>query len=156
MIIGLIRAGMAGALVLAASVVPTSAQTAGDAAAKWGLLGEWRLDCNTPTGPANLSIGFAIRDGKLFQERTDGAAKDSTAITSAIIRADGTLETTEAAATQPPTTRQIVRRKQGEGRFAVWSNRAAGSEQYSVRDGKLLATGAVAPPLTRCRAPGKS
>lgn len=150
-----ITAAIAGALGLAAATVPASAQNAGDAAAKWGLLGEWRLDCNVPAGPNNIAIEFVVREGKLFQERSAGNAKDSTAITSAVIRADGTLETTEQSSTQPPTTRQIVRRKQGEGRFAVWSNRAAGTEQYSVRDGKF-ANGGAAPALNRCRAPGRS
>jgi hypothetical protein len=146
----------AGALLLAAWAVPASAQNAGDAAAKWGLLGEWKLDCNVPTGPANQAIVFLVRDGKLFQERTDGNAKDSTAITAATIRADGMLETTEVASTNPPTTRQIVRRKQGsESRFAVWSNRIAGTEQYPIRDGKITANGNPAPPLTRCRAPAR-
>lgn len=151
---GLVRAGTAGFLVLAAAAAPVRAQTAGDAAAKWGLLGEWKLDCNVPTGPNSIAIEFVVRDGRLYQERNGGTAKDSTAITSAVIRSDGTLETTEVTAGQPPATRQIVRRKQGEGRFSVWSNRAAGTEQYSVRDGKF-ANGGVAPPLTRCRA-GKS
>jgi hypothetical protein len=152
-----VGAGLAGALVLAASAAPAWSQTAGDAAAKWGLLGEWKLDCKLPTGPNSMSIEFAVRDGKLYQERNSGAAKDSTAITSAVIRSDGTLETTEVSSTQPPTTRQIVRRKQGDGRFAVWSNRAAGTEQYSIRDGKFVNGGGVAPALTRCRAAtGKS
>jgi hypothetical protein len=146
----------AGAFLLAAAwAVPASAQNAGETATKWGLLGEWRLDCNVPAGPSNIAIEFAVRDGKLVQERSAGNAKDSTAITSAVIRSDGSLETTEVSATQPPTTRQIVRRKQGEGRFSVWSNRAAGSEQYSVRDGKF-ANGGVAPPLSRCRTPGRN
>jgi hypothetical protein len=155
MTIRLGSASLVGALVLAASAAPAWSQTAGEAATKWGLLGEWKLDCKLPTGPNSLSIEFTIRDGKLYQERSSGTAKDSTAITSAVIRADGALETTEVSSTQPPTTRQIVRRKQGEGRFSVWSNRAAGTEQYSIRDGKF-ANGGPAPALTRCRAPGKS
>jgi hypothetical protein len=149
-----IRSITAGALLLAATTVPATAQTAGDAAAKWGLLGEWRLDCNVPAAPDNQSIVFAVRDGKLYQERTDGNAKDATTITAAAIRADGTLETTEMLIAQPPATRQLVRRKQGESRFAIWSNRVAGTEQYSIRDGKFT-DGSPAPALTRCKAPGR-
>src|SRR5436190_3136383 len=108
MTIRLTCAGIAGSLILAVGSAPSWAQTAGDAAAKWGLLGEWKLDCNTPTGPNNIAIEFVIREGKLYQERTAGTTKDATAITSAVIRADGTLETTEMSSANPPTTRQIV------------------------------------------------
>jgi hypothetical protein len=150
-----IYAGIAGSLLLAAATAPASAQNAGDAAARWGLLGEWRLDCNMPAGPNNVAIEFVVRDGRLVQERSAGTAKDSTAITSAVVRADGNLETTEMSSSQPPVTRQIIRRKQGEGRFFVWSNRAAGTEQYTIRDGKFVNGGNNAPALTRCRAPGR-
>jgi hypothetical protein len=150
----LISAGVAGILAILAGGLPASAQNAGDAAAKWGLLGEWRLDCTAPTSPTNQAIIFAVRDGKLFQDRTDGKAKDSTAITSAAVRSDGALETTEVSSATPPVTRQIVRRKQGDGRFAVWSNRVSGTDQYPIKDGKFT-NGNTAPALTRCKAPGR-
>lgn len=149
----LISAGIAGSLALAAAGTPALAQTAGDTAAKWGLLGEWKLDCRSPTSPGNLAIEFIVRDGKLVQERSDGSAKDVTTITSAVAKPDGSLETVEISAKTPPTTRQIVRRKQGDGRFAVWSNRIAGSEQYSIRDGKLANGGSPASAINRCRGP---
>ena len=146
----LIFAGIAGSLAVAAAT-PVFAQTAGEAAAKWGLLGEWKLDCKAPTSQGNQAIEFVVRDGKLLQERSAGSVKDVTTITSAVAKPDGSLETVEISATTPPTTRQIARRKQGDGRFAVWSNRIVGSEQYSIKDGKFTNSGGPAPAISRCR-----
>jgi hypothetical protein len=144
---------IAGSLALAVPGTPAFAQTAGETAAKWGLLGEWKVDCKSPASQGNQGIEFIVRDGKLLQERSAGNVKDLTTITSAVAKPDGSLETVEITATAPPTTRQLVRRKQGEGRFAVWSNRIAGSERYSIRDGKFTNSGAAAPTITRCRGP---
>lgn len=153
--IALIAAGGAVLVVVAIVAVLMFRQGPADVAGKWGLLGEWKLNCQAPTSPNNVSIEFVVRDDKLFQDRTAGTVRDTTAITAVGLNSDGMLETTEVSPTTPPTTRQIVRRKQGEGRFAVWSNRAAGSEQYSIKDGKF-ANGGTAPALTRCRAGGKT
>ena len=117
-----------------------------------GLLGEWRLDCKSPSSQGDQAIEFVIRDGKLLQERSAGTVKDLTTITSAVAKPDNSLESVEISATTPPKTRQIVRRKQGDGRFAIWSNRVAGSEQYSIKDGKF-ANGGTAPTISRCRGP---
>jgi hypothetical protein len=122
-----------------------------DVAEKWGLLGEWKLDCRTPTSPNNQAIEFVVRNGKLVLERSTGVAKDVITITSAVAKPDGSLETTEVSSSNPPMTRQIVRRKQGDGRFVVWSNRIAGSEQYTIKDGRF-ANGGAAAAITRCRA----
>jgi hypothetical protein len=146
MLFRLIFAGIAGTL---GTGMPAFAQTAAEAATKWGLLGEWKLDCRSPTSPGNQAIEFVVRDGKLLQERSAGSAKDVTTITSAVAKPDGSLETVEVSA----ATRHIVRRKQGDGRFAVWSNRIAGSEQYSIRDGKFTNGGGIAPTISRCRGP---
>ncbi len=151
MMFRVISAGIVG--VLAVAGTPAYAQTAGEAAAKWGLIGEWKVDCKSPTSQANQAIEFAVRDGKLLQERNNGNAKDATTLISAAIQPDGSLETVEVAATNPPTTRQIVRRKQGEGRFTIWSNRIVGTEQYSIRDGKFTNSGGPAPAISRCRGP---
>jgi hypothetical protein len=148
-----IFAGIAGAWALTAAGVPAFAQTAGETATKWGLPGEWKLDCKSPASQRNQAIEFIVRDGRLLQERSAGSVKDVTTLTSAVARADGSLETVEISASPPPTTRQIVRRRHGDGRFAVWSNRVAGSEQYSIRDGRFANGGGTAPTLNRCRAP---
>jgi hypothetical protein len=153
MLFRLISAAIAGTWALAAAGTPAFAQTAGETAAKWGLLGEWKLDCKAPTSQRNQAIEFIVREGKLLQERSAGSVKDGTTLTSAAARPDGSLETVEISATTPPTTRQIVRRKQGDGRFAVWSNRVVGSEKYSIRDGKFANGGGTAPALNRCRGP---
>jgi hypothetical protein len=108
-----IFAGIAGASALAAAGVPAFAQTAGETAAKWGLPGEWKLDCKSPASQRNQAIEFIVRDGKLLQERSAGSVKDVTTLTSAVARPDGSLETVEVSASTPPTTRQIVRRRHG-------------------------------------------
>ncbi len=145
--------GIAASLALAAAGTPAFAQTAGEAAAKWGLLGEWKVDCKSPASQGNQAIEFVVRDGKLLQERSAGSVKDVTTITSAVAKPDGSPETMEVSPSNPPTTRQVVRRKQSDGRFAVWSNRIAGSEQYSIRDGKFTNSGAAAPAISRRRGP---
>ncbi len=160
--IRLISAAVAGSLLwvaggtpaLAQIPVPSQAQAAGEAAGKWGLLGEWKLDCKAATAANNPAIEFVVRNGVLFQEQTRGGNdRDYITILAASVRADGGLETTEVSNTNPPVTRQIVRRKQGDSRFSVWSNRVAGTEQYPIRDGKFT-NGGMAPALVRCRAPG--
>lgn len=153
MLFRLMSAGIAGSLAVGAAGNTALAQTAGEVAARWGLLGEWKVDCKSQASQGNQGIEFIVRDGKLIQERNAGTAKDVTTITSAVARPDGSLETVEMSATTPPTTRLIVRRKQGDGRFAVWSNRIAGSEQYSIRDGKFTNGSGTAPAINRCRGP---
>jgi hypothetical protein len=58
-----IFAGIAGAWALAAAGMPAFAQTAGETAAKWGLPGEWKLDCKSPASQRNQAIEFTVRGG---------------------------------------------------------------------------------------------
>ncbi|MCX7360976.1 MAG: hypothetical protein NTV97_03715 [Alphaproteobacteria bacterium] len=128
---------------------PASAETPAQAAARWGLLGTWRLDCTTPASQANQSFTFAVREGRLFQDRNlGGDAQDSSPMTQATIRPDGKILLTTVFS---GGTREAVFMKSDDGRRRrVMSNRGVDTDEYTIRDGLYVSNGQPTPWSTRC------
>jgi hypothetical protein len=138
------------ALALLATTSPSFAQTAADAAKRWGLLGTWKPDCAAPSARTNNQYDYVVRDGALFLDRDVGDAKDSVPIPQAVINGDGTLEMVVVFASASSTRKNVMARG-SDGRIRVITNYDVKTLEHSVTDGKLLHNGAEVPWQTRCR-----
>ena len=132
-----------------AAVAPASAETPAQAAARWGLLGTWRLDCTKPASQANQSFTFVARSGQLFQDRDlGGDSRDSSPMTQAEIAANGTIVLMTVFS---GGTRQAVFMKSDDGRRRrVMSNRDVNTDEYTIRNGLYAANGQPTPWSARC------
>lgn len=148
-----VTAYAAAILAMVTLSAPALAETAAEAAVTWGLIGKWQPDCKAPTTAENAAFTYVVRDGKLYQDRMVRDSPESNLIVAATIKVDGSLETTIAFPNQS-ASRTSVLKKQGEDCLSVWSNRATGTEQYSIKDGKFTTGNGIAPMLTRCRVGG--
>lgn len=140
--------------VMLASLVSSAAfaQTVVATAAKWDLLGSWRLDCTAPVSRSNAALSYVVRGGKLFHDRDFGgeSKSDSSPVTAATIKPDGTLEITIPFASIS-ATRQFAFVRASDGRIRALYNRNVDTDEYSIKDGKFTANGNTTPWQTRCQ-----
>ena len=122
------------------------ADTAADTAAKWGLLGTWKMNCNAPTSRYNMSLIYAERDGKLVIERDLGDFHDTIEVLAASTRADGMIELVLRFAWSE-TWQEVLERVNDRYRTMSMKNIVTG--WYSARDGRSF-VGLPAPWLFRC------
>jgi len=138
------------AVVLAVTALSASAQTNAQNATTWGLLGMWKVDCSRRAGNGlDASQTYVIRDGKLELDRDFGTVKDTANVTTARIRAEGTLELVILYPSLSQT-REFVLVKGPDGRIRSVSNRNVDTNEFSIRDGVLLANGNQSPWQSRC------
>ena len=142
----LLVAALLGILVAAGT---SFGETPADAAAGWGLLGTWRLDCSVEADRSDPDLTFVVRDGQLFHDRKWGDGSDSSAVIAASITPDGGFSVT-VKLDSLKQTRQWSYIKQS-GRIRAMSNRNVDDDQYSIRDGKFTANGNASPWQTHCR-----
>ena len=145
---------LAGVLISTVFAERASAETAAEVAARWRLLGQWKPDCSSPTSRANTVFNFVARDGKLYQDRDMGDWQDSSLVMEATVQPDGSIELTTVLG-GAAGTRTTVLRMQDEAHFLVWSNRAAGTQPYTIKDGRFANGSNVRPLLMRCGAEEK-
>jgi hypothetical protein len=126
------------------------AQTVADTASRWGLLGNWRIDCSKPASRSNGELKYVVKGGKLFHDREFGDVRDSTPVMSATTKADGSIEIVINLVSRSET-RQFSLIKGSDGRIRAMSNRNVDTNQYSIVDGKFTANGNATPWQTRCR-----
>ena len=138
------------AVFLAAAAFEARAQSNADIAARWGLIGTWKVDCRAPTSRSNTAITYAVRQGQLFMDRNYGDGQDSSTIQSATAKPGGLLEivTTIPSISQ---TRQFAFTKGPDGRKRAMSNRDTNTGTYTVVDGKFTSNGNPTPWQTSCR-----
>ncbi|MCZ0735281.1 hypothetical protein [Phreatobacter sp. AB_2022a] len=141
--------GRAAALMLLAA--PAMADPAADVAAAraWDVLGTWRLDCAGPASARNGSLTYAVRNGRLVHPRDFGDSQDELKVVSARILPSGLFE----FVIELPRGRQQRRftlMKAEDGRVRVIDNVEVGTDNYSIRDGALVATGKPSLWQTRC------
>lgn len=135
--------------VLGATDVQAQALTVPEAASRWGLLGTWRLDCSQPKSRANPDLSYVVRGGKLFHDRDFTTNADSSAVMSATVKDDGSMEIV-VNFTSLSQTRQFSFVKGGDGRIRAVSNRNVGTNEYTIVDGKFTSNGNITPWQTRC------
>ena len=127
-----------------ATLASASAETPAQAAARWGLLGTWRLDCTRPASQSNQAFTFVVREGKLFQDRDLGSnGGDSSPMTEGTIQGNGSILLTTVFS---GGTRQAVFIKDASGRRRVMSNRDVDTDEYTIRDGLYAASRRRGPP----------
>ena len=141
---------IAAALLWAAITPAASAGTLAATVEQWGLLGSWAVDCAAkPDRDKGALLSYEIRkDGRVMYRRNFGDAKDENEVVSATISADGLLN----VMVYFPSLHQA--REFGlllakDGSLRTIYNRSERGE-YTIRDGKYVATGAPTPPQQRC------
>jgi hypothetical protein len=140
-------------LSLLAASRTSLAQTAADAASKWGLLGTWMADCSKAANSGNTAVRYVVKEGQLFYERDlgSGASTDSNQVMSATMKPDGSIEiVVNFASVLPAQTRRFALTKGKDGRMRVISNINVASKEYSIVNGTLIASGDATPWQTRC------
>ena len=128
---------------------PSSAETVAEIADRWGILGNWQKNCDTPVSENNDRQSFVIRSGKLFLDRSRGEGDDSNPVTAASIDARGELDLLVTFPTYGQN-RQNVHAMSTDGRQHIVLNRNVDTGEYTVRNGILLSTGNAVPWLTHC------
>ncbi|MGC0393299.1 hypothetical protein ACVIU7_005853 [Bradyrhizobium liaoningense] len=129
---------MAGAETLAATVE------------QWGLLGSWAVDCAArPDRDKGALLTYEIRkDGRVMYRRNFGEAKDENEVVSATVNAEGLLDVMVFFPALHQT-REFGLLLQKDGSLRAIYNRSERGE-YTIKDGKYVATGAPTPAQLRC------
>lgn len=129
---------MAGAETLAATVE------------QWGLLGSWAVDCAArPDRDKGALLTYEIRkDGRVMYRRNFGEAKDENEVVSATVNAEGLLDVMVFFSSLHQT-REFGLLLQKDGSLRAIYNRSERGE-YTIKDGKYVATGAPTPAQQRC------
>jgi hypothetical protein len=141
-----IAAGMLWTAMTPAAAAETLAATV----EQWGLLGSWAVDCAArPDRDKGALLTYEIReDGRVMYRRNFGEAKDENEVVSATVDAEGLLN----VMVYFPSLHQM--REFGlllmkDGNLRAIYNRGERGE-YTIRDGKYVATGAPTPTQRRC------
>jgi hypothetical protein len=117
---------------------------------EWGLLGSWAVDCAVrPHRDKGSLLTYEIRnDGRVMYRRNFGEAKDENEVVSATVSADGLLNVMVYFPLLQQTREfGLLLSKQGSLR-AIYNRSERG--EYTIRDGKYVATGAPTPAQQRC------
>jgi hypothetical protein len=126
-----------------------SAQSIADVMEQWGLVGTWAVNCHLPPSRTNGMHSTYTRQlgGNVDVRRDFGDSRynDVSQVISARVQADGMLEVT----VDPRQVFTYVLFKGADGRIRSMTGRL-GSGEYTVRDGKFVASGAPTPWQSRC------
>ena len=117
---------------------------------QWGLLGSWAVDCAArPDRDKGALLTYEIRkDGRVMYQRNFGEAKDESEVVSATVNTDGLLNVMVYFPSLQQTREfGLLLLKQGSLR-AIYNRSERG--EYTIRDGKYVATGAPTPSQQRC------
>jgi hypothetical protein len=117
---------------------------------QWGLLGSWAIDCAVrPDRDKGALLTYEIRkDERVMYRRNFGEAKDANEVVSATVSADGMLNVMVYFPLLQQTREfGLLLSKQGSLR-AIYNRSERG--EYTIRDGKYVATGAPTPAQQRC------
>lgn len=119
------------------------------AAAKWGLLGIWKIDCDAPTSQSNWRLSYVVKAGRLYHDRNSGKSKDSSRVTKVTITDDGILEITVNFRSFKQV-RHFGFIRGIDGRIRAMFNRNVKTNEYTVRDGRFLRNHQATRWQTRC------
>ncbi|MFI5032226.1 MAG: hypothetical protein ACHQPH_16140 [Reyranellales bacterium] len=128
------------------------AETPVEAARRWGLIGTWRFDCNAPPDKADVTLTYTVRNNRLYHDRNWGSGTDSSAITNATVRPDGTIALL-IAFTSLSQTRENLLRKMPDGRVLTLVSRNVDNDEHTIKDGKIVGSGKPMPLLALCSVP---
>ncbi|MBR1127498.1 hypothetical protein [Bradyrhizobium iriomotense] len=138
------------ALLWVAFIPLARAETLAATVEQWGLLGSWAVDCAVrPDRDKGALLTYEIRkDGRVMYRRNFGDARDENEVVSATVNAEGLLN----VMVYFPSLHQarefgLLLDKDGSLR-AIYNRSERG--EYTIRDGKYVATGAPTPAQQRC------
>ncbi|WP_407184733.1 hypothetical protein [Bradyrhizobium centrosematis] len=141
-----IAAGMLWAAITSAAGAETLAATV----EQWGLLGSWAVDCAArPDRDKGALLTYEIRkDGRVMYRRNFGDAKDENEVVSATVNAEGLINVmVYFPSLHHAREFGLLLAKDGSLR-AIYNRSERG--EYTIRDGKYVATGAPTPTQQRC------
>ncbi|MET4326224.1 hypothetical protein ABIB80_002048 [Bradyrhizobium sp. i1.15.2] len=141
---------IAAAVLWVAFTPAAGAESLATTVEQWGLLGSWAVDCAArPDRDKGALLIYEIRkDGRVMYRRNFGEAKDENEVVSAMISADGLLNVMVYFPLLQQTREfGLLLSKQGSLR-AIYNRSQRG--EYTIRDGKYVATGAPTPAQQRC------
>ncbi|MCK1603184.1 hypothetical protein IVB02_17455 [Bradyrhizobium sp. 166] len=141
---------MAAAVLWVAFTPAAGAESLAATVEQWGLLGSWAVDCaGRPDREKGALLTYEIRkDGRVMYRRNFGEAKDENEVVSAMVNADGLLNVMVYFPLLQQTREfGLLLSKQGSLR-AIYNRSERG--EYTIRDGKYVATGAPTPSQQRC------
>lgn len=117
---------------------------------QWGLLGSWAVDCAArPDRDKGALLTYEIRkDGRVMYRRDFGEAKDENEVVSATVGAEDLLNVMVYFPSLHQT-REFGLLLAKDGSLRAIYNRSERGE-YTIRDGKYVATGAPTPAQRRC------
>ena len=141
---------IAAAMLWAAITSTAGAETLAATVEQWGLLGSWAVDCAArPDRDKGALLTYEIRkDGRVMYRRNFGEAKDESEVVSATVNAEGLLNVMVYFPSLHQT-REFGLLLANDGSLRAIYNRSERGE-YTIRDGKYVATGAPTPTQQRC------
>ena len=126
-----------------------SAATLSEIARQWGLIGTWAVDCHTPPSQQNIYLTYVTgEEGKVLHKRDFGVGRDANEVLKARIAPNGQLRLV-VSFPELSETRSYVLMMGGDGRIRAITNRD-NQGRYSIRNGRLLASGKPTPWQSRC------
>ena len=141
-------------MLWAAMTPAAAAETLAATVEQWGLLGSWAVDCAArPDRDKGALLTYEIReDGRVMYRRNFGEAKDENEVVSATVDAEGLLNVMVYFPSLHQT-REFGLLLMKDGNLRAIYNRGERGE-YTIRDGKYVATGAPTPTQRLNRLPG--
>jgi hypothetical protein len=144
------RAAFIASLGLVLAAQACLAQTPAQTASRWSLLGGWRTDCRAPLSKTVSELAYVVKGGQLFLDRDWGEGTDSSAVRSARVQPDGSIDV-EIVFASLSQTRLNAFIKGTDGRIRTTISKNVDTNDYSIRDGKFVDSGSPTSWLTRCR-----
>jgi hypothetical protein len=138
------------AIALFAVSTAASAATVAETASRWGLIGRWSLDCHAaPDHDRGAVLAYQITGrSKLVLHRDFGDAEDNAEVTAAAVSENGRLDL-RIYFPQLRQTRELELARLPDGGIRTVYNRMRGGA-YSIKDGRITATGQPTPAQFRC------
>ena len=138
------------AIALFAAATAASAATVAETASRWGLIGRWSLDCHIPPDhDRGAVLSYQVTDrNKLVLHRDFGDSEDEAEVIAADISGDNQLNL-RIYFPQLRQTRELGLARLPDGAIRTVYNRAS-KGAYSIKDGRITATGQPTPPQFRC------
>lgn len=141
---------MTAALLWIAFASVTRAESLAATVEGWGLLGSWSVDCALPPGRnTGALLTYEINnDGRVMYRRNFGEAKDESEVVSATVNREGLLNLMVFFPSLHQTREFGLLLSKGGSLRAIYNRSERG--EYTIRDGKYVATGAPTPPQRHC------
>lgn len=129
------------------------AQTVAETLGRWGLLGTWATDCSRPPGRGNGYLSYVARGaGRVLYVRNFGNQRDAREIRAAAVRPGGLIEVVADFGAVGGVRKWTIA-KGADGRIRTVANSKVDGTNASVRNGRLVGSGAETVWQSKCQRP---